>query len=454
MIRRRAWFPLLATAYFLSVPGAVAQDADGLRPSADDIAGEEEPQVPQAIAAPPTYLTVNPPLESESPRLRRRAPDADPYAPLGVDLGGLTAFPALRLGVTATDNVAQTHSDRDSDLGFNVRPSLRVESDWVRHSFQLEGTGEFIFYKDQSDQDTKTADIRSRLKLDVRRTTDLIFEGGYALTQESASNIDVPDAATSDRTDQAADISSALTHRMGRVESTLRGSALWRFYDDVDLSGGGTEDNADRDYVEPRIAFRTGYEVSPAFRPFVEAAYDPRFHRKSVDRNGLRRDSDGYQFSAGAAFDPSPIWSGELAVTYLIRNYDDSALDDNDAVGLNGSVLWQPTEITRVRFTAITDLNETSLADSSGSREYTAKFDIAHDLRDNLTAIVGASADYEDFQGINADELILSANAGLIWRLNRSLALTADYDFTWSDSSEPSSDYNEHRVTAGIELRR
>lgn len=454
MIRRRAFVPLLAAAHVLMVSGAVAQDADGLRSTVDDTAAAEEPQGQQAITPLQPSLTINPPVEPEALPIRRARRENEPYAALGVDTGGLIAYPGLRLGATVTDNVAQANSGREGDIGLNVRPSLRLESDWVRHSFTTDASGEFIFYSDHSDEDVTTADVRSRLKLDVRHTTDLAFEAGYRLSQESASNIDVPDAAIGDRTDQTVDTSTALTHRFGRLETALRGGALWQFYDDVKLNGGGREDNSDREYVEPEGVLRIGYEVSPAFRPFAEAAYRPRFHDKKVDRNGLRRNSDGYQFSAGAAFDPSPIWSGELALTYLIRDYDDDTLDTNDAFGLTGNIMWRPTALTSVRFRAVTDLDETSIAGSSGSRNYLAEIDISHDLRDNLTAIAGFGAGYEKFQGIGQDEITLDAKAGLIWRLNRGVALTADYNFEWSDSSEPSSDYHEHRFTAGIELRR
>jgi hypothetical protein len=234
----------------------------------------------------------------------------------------------------------------------------------------------------------------------------------------------------------------------------LKAGILWQTYDDVDLAGGGKEDNGDRNYYQPEIVLRAGYEVSAAVKPFVEAAYRPRFHDQTPDRNGLDRDSNGYSASAGLVFESSPIWSADLALSYLIRDYDDPSLDTIDAVGLQGSVAWRPTALTEARFRAATSIDETAIEGSSGSRNYQTDLDVSHALRDNVVLTAGAGIEYDDFQGVDLNELRLRSRLGIIWRLSRYAALTGDYDYTWFDSTDSQSDYQEHRITAGVELRR
>ena len=57
-------------------------------------------------------------------------------------------------------------------------------------------------------------------------------------------------------------------------------------------------------------------------------------------------------------------------------------------------------------------------------------------------------------QGTDETELKLRNTAGVLWRMNRWLAWTLDYDFIYNDNSEPDSDYYENRLTAGMEVRR
>jgi hypothetical protein len=464
MVRQRFIYCGIAAAFILSgVAQAQEPQVSGLRASLDapdtlaDGDQADGETVPPPIAAKPTRLeagleagiAVEPP---PPPRRKRRVAD-DPYAALGLDMGGLTVVPVLRAGIIVSDNPASSSTSRKGDIGARLRPSLRITSDWVRHELTFNGSGDFVFYNDQTENDSRAADLRARLRLDVLRSTTLALDAGYVLTQENGSDSEVPDTAIGNRTDQSFSQNVALTHRGGRISTTLRAGSVWRYYGDVDLAGGGKEINADREYVQPEAALRVSYEASPAWKPYVEVGYAPRIHFEERDRNGFDRDSDGYRVEAGIAFDPSPIWSGEIGVDYQLRDYADPDLASIDVFGLTGQVTWRPSELTTVDLSLSTDLNETASANSSGSRVYGARLGLAHDLRDYITASGSVGVDYEDFQGSDETELTLRANAGLLWRFNRWIAWTLDYDFTYNDSSLPESDDYENRLTAGIEVR-
>lgn len=453
MVRRVLSCLLLAAAGM--VEPACAQD-NGLRPGlTDDGSATAEPGQGQEVVTLPrvTTLEVNPELEPLPLRKRRKRED-DPYAATGIDLGAFIAYPSLKVGGVYTDNVAQSHSHQQSDIGLRLRPSLRVESDWVRHSLAINADGDFAYYRDHPDDDSTTANATVRLRLDVRRTTDATLEANYYLSQDSAGTSDVPGNAIGNRTDHTYEVAAGLTHRMGLLETRLKTGITWETFDDVKLVGGGEEDNSDRNFYEPEVLLRASYGFSPAFKPYLQAAYVPRFHEVTPDRNGFDRDSNGYALSAGIAFEPSPIWSGDLALVYLLRDYDDPALRTLDSIGFAGNVVWQPTEITQVTLRAGTSIEETTLEGSSGSRNYTANLDVSHELRDYLVVNGGAGIELDDFQGVDLDELTLRGRLGLIYRLSPFVALTGDYDFTWFDSTTAGSDYQENRITAGVEVRR
>lgn len=460
MVRQRFIYCGIAAAFILS--GEVrAQEDPGLRTSLDAPAqiGEteagKEPAPPVPITAKPTTLEANPIAEEPPPpRRRTRSAEADSYDPLGIDAGGLTLFPLLRVGAVFSDNPALSSTDRKSDLGVRLRPSLRIASDWVRHELVLEGSGDFIYYNDNSENDSINGEALARLRLDVLRSTTLALEANYSRSEENGSDSEVPDAAIGNRIDQTFGGDVALTHRAGRISTMLRTGAELHYYGDVELAGGGKERNSDREYIEPEVALRVGYEASPALQPFVEAAYTPRFHFDRKDRSGFERNSNGYRLEAGVAFAPSPIWSGELAVTYLLRDYEDDRLEALQALGVRGRVSWRPTELTTFDLTLGTGLNETASTDSSGSRVYEGRLGVSHDLRDYLTLAGSVGLAYEDFQGRDETNLTWRANTGVLWRMNRWLAWTLDYDFIYRDSNLPDTDYYENRVTAGIELSR
>jgi hypothetical protein len=184
----------------------------------------------------------------------------------------------------------------------------------------------------------------------------------------------------------------------------------------------------------------------------MELVYAPRFHDEKFDRNGLRRDSQGITASVGVTLDQGPLWFGEMALVYAMRDYEDSALATNDAIGINGNLTWSPTDLTSVVMTLATTLDESSSATSSGTKTWSGRIDVAHELRENLTLLGGFGIEFEKFSG--GTDTTLSPNFGVEWQLNPSLAWTAGYDGTWFEAASSGGNYNNQRVMTGIVLRR
>src|SRR5882724_7399290 len=110
MVRRRFIYCGIAAAFILSGV-ARAEEVPDLRTgfdAPDRLADASEPEaqsVPVVLAPRPTTLEVNPLVEPPPPPLPRKPRrEDDPYAALGLDLGGLTVFPLLRAGIIASDN--------------------------------------------------------------------------------------------------------------------------------------------------------------------------------------------------------------------------------------------------------------------------------------------------------------------------------------------------------------
>ena len=59
--------------------------------------------------------------------------DLDPFAPLGIRLGSFLLFPELDFGADLTNNVLDTKFDTKTDWGPEIKPRVRLDSDWGRH---------------------------------------------------------------------------------------------------------------------------------------------------------------------------------------------------------------------------------------------------------------------------------------------------------------------------------
>ena len=426
---------------------AYGETVDLLRPTITDDEAQVDP-VEEPAAFP--SLTIAP--EEEQVPLKTVRPITDPYAAPGIRLGGITLYPELEVGTVHTSNVASSATDARSDVGLSVIPSLRFESDWVRHYWRGQATGDFVAYLENDDFNSIQADASSAFRLNIRRATRAEFDASYALGQESSADSEVPDTAIGNRTDHTLMANAAIIHDLGGFEGRAKVGIERQIFEDVKLSGGGTEDNSDRNNYTPSLALRFSYTDPPALKPFVELAYAPRFHDEKFDRNGLRRDSQGIMASVGVTIDQGPYWLGEMALVYAMRDYEDSTLATNDAIGINGNLTWRPTDLTSVVMTLATGLNESASATSSGTKTWSGRIDVAHELRENVTLLGGFGVEFEKFSG--GTDTTLSPNLGIEWQLNPNLAWTAGYDGTWFEAAASGGNYNEQRLMTGIILRR
>jgi hypothetical protein len=411
--------------------------------------GDAQVELVEEPAIVPSLTLV--PEEEQAP-LKTMLQIADPYAALGVGLGGIIVFPSLGVGTVYTSNAGGSASDAKSDTGLSLRPSLRFESDWVRHSWTGQAAADFVAYLENEDYDSMEIEASSAFRLDIRHTTRAEFDASYVLGQESSADSEVPDTAIGNRTDHTLAANAAIIHDFGGLESRAKLGIERQMFEDMKLSGGGTEDNSDRNNYTPSLALRLSYTDPPMLKPFVELAYAPRFHDEKFDRNGLRRDSHGIIASVGVTLDQGPFWLGEMALVYALRDYEDPALDTIDVIGINGNLAWRPTDLTSVVMTLGTSLDESSSATSSGTKTWSGRMDVAHELRENVILLGGFGVEFEKFSG--GTDTTLSSNIGVEWQLNPNLAWTAGYDGTWLEAAESGGNYNEQRLMTGIVLRR
>ncbi len=379
-------------------------------------------------------------------------PDED-HQPLGLRAGGFIMFPSVETGIEATDNVFRATTGARDDLGYFVAPSMRIESDWVRHSVSLDASSRHVFYFDNPSEDELDLDISGDVTIDIRRDTTLELEGGYSLDQEGRGDIDVPGAAAERPNEHTLEGNATLTRAFNRLEVAVEGAIEHNIFEDVDLIGGGQQNNTDRNFTEYEGTLRVGYDISPKLQPFVRAGYSIRRHEEEIDDNGLRRDSDGVSVEAGVGIEITSILTGELAVGYVHRDFEDGALNNIDGVTFDGTLEWRPSEITTIAFTASTEVEETGTGTLSGSIERRLGVSINHELRRNL--MVGGSVDYtfEDFTGGSLEEETLFLALGLTYQLNRSVALRLGYSFEDFQSNSGRA-YTENRFLAGWLIQR
>jgi hypothetical protein len=439
-------FIALVTAVLVvgTAVGALAQEASDLRlETVDDMDPIDEPVV--VVKKPAAVEDI------QLPKPKKRKPKADPYAAQGFGSPVFRFYPTLEIGTAATNNVTRSSGKKKSDIALRLRPGISFASDWSRHSWTGSASADFLRYKDSKESSTSSASAQTALRLDVRRDTRASLAANYTRTAVNSGSGEVPLTALGSRVDQTMGASAALEHDVGPLTSQLRLSVTRNSYGDVKLSGGGTEDNADRDYTEVSAQLRGSLNRGAILSPYAEVAYEPRFHDKTKDRNGVKRDSQGLRLGLGVALDDGAIWSGEIGANVQLRRYADATLRNVVVPGISARVTWRPTDLTRFEFNTGATVAETVVAGSSANRTWNGSIDAIHALRDNvdLTAGIGLTADKTS----TGTDWTTNSRFGVSWLVNPYVTWTAGYEGTFFNGATAGSDYQEHRILTSIILK-
>ncbi len=392
---------------------------------------------------------VKPPDEADAVPVRPLAkkPKPDPYSVTGLDDGVFSLKPSLEIGSVASDNANLSATDRQTGLGYYLKPSLSFATNWPVNEWTGSVTGNWLSVPSGNAINSLSGNAETDFRLDIRRSIYADFSATATVSQSPAGQNQVPLNATSSRQDWTAVTSAAITNDFGPAQATAKFGISRSEFGDVALSDGTTQSNTAMNYTEPSATLRGSFDFRQApFKPYVELAYSPRFH----DENGDARNSQGASASLGMIFDDGPIWKGDIAVVGLARQYADPSLGTVFNAGLNGSVTWSPTPLWSVVGSSTTELNESELAGVAALPSWVFGINATYAARDNLFFHAGTSLTLAS-NGSGLDQTT-TASLGADYMFTTHVGVTGTAQSTWFNSSLSPS-YDEQRLTIGVLLK-
>lgn len=425
---RAVFVPLVAAFIAVATTSASAQ----LRPaiSPDGMDGEVLPQLPP----------VPPPV------------DDDPYAPLGIRSGGLILYPSLTATLGATTNADAAPGGAAAAFGL-LSPELLIESDWVRHAVEFRAGGTFEQYFDGS-TGTLSGEAEGRARFDFADGWIGALAGGYAFEPQDTAAADFPAGAENTPRVHSLTAAAGLSGRTGGRGVFAVGLEAERLtYEDA-IVGGLSEDQSDRDRTAFTARLRAGYEATPSLTPFVEVAASRTLYDRTLDNDGLARSSTGYAARVGLMVDRSPILSGEVAMGYVVEEFDDPALEALRALAFEGSLIWSPTPLTAVTLAGSTALEPAADPLSSGAVVHDGSLEVAYAWRRNVTLTGTAAVRQERHQGTGLVDTSYAAGFGATWKVNRHHHVTAGYRHEWQESTDPTRAYEADSVRVELKMQR
>jgi len=380
-------------------------------------------------------------------------PEDDPFAAPGVKIGTFLFRPTLEQGFTATSNADSSSTGKSAVLS-ETALRFTATSDWRENSALITGYG--LFRNTVSGEKINDAQgrIDGQLNVDLDNELRAIAKLGYEAAPESASSPDAIAGVTQQPLRQTVDGSLGIEKSVGKMRYALTGAVSHDFYGDAELSNGATVSQKDRDSTLYTATLRTGYEISPALTPFTEVEAGRRIYDQRIDTDGFERSSTRLGARAGLELDMGEKLSGEFSVGWLREAIDDNRLPAVAGPSIDADLKWSPERGTTIGLTGKTSVETTTTAGESGDILYSGRLTGERQIRANLTANSALGLDWRDYTGSDGHDMILSAEAGLTWWLNRYAGVTTRVRTEKLTSNLPGRDYTANSVYLGLKVQR
>lgn len=408
----------------------------------------------QFRAPQPPVATLPPPAPSPPPPPRKRAPEEDPYAALGVRVGSVILRPSVTNSIGYDTNPQRgTGAEAKGSAFGRYEGELGVQSDWGIHELKGQLRGAYLDYFRNPEASRPEGEGNLDLRLDMTRDTRVLLESRMRLDTQRPGSPDLSANVVGRPLTWQYGGSAGVSHDFNRLQLTLRGSVDRYDYEDAKLSSGAILSQKDRNMTQYGLRLRAGYEVSPGLRPFIQGEIDQRAFDEKVDSSGYERSSSGVSARIGSSFEISRQLTGEVSGGYQDRKYEDPRLKNLRGFVGDAAVIWAPTPLTTVTLRGTAELGDTTIAGSSGTTNRRLSLEIAHALRRNLTVTGFTGFGRTDYEGQNIREDYMNVGARVEYKLTRTFAIRASFTHERLNSTSQGADYTANVSLVGLRVQ-
>ncbi len=464
--------PNSSTAAQEIVPGVVPVPA--ISPYQKPATNSGKDAYAAALGDPPVEIG---PIRTFPKKRKAHIEPDDPYAPIGVRAGAFTLFPAVELIGGYNTNPSQVAGGQGALL-YTVAPELQAQSNWSRHELKADLRGSFTGYSPDETPSLSRPYFNGKIdgRVDVTKTTRIDLDARALMSTDNPGSPNLQAGLAKLPIYTTTGGSAGIGQRFNRFDLSIKGDAERTVYQQSKLTDGSTAGNDDRNYAQYAGTLRGGYELTPGVTPFVEASTDTRRHDLETDFSGYQRNSTGLTGKAGSTFELSRLLTGEVALGYTRRNYEDSRLEQLSGLIGNASLLWTANALTNVKLTASSTVAESTIEGVSGVLSRDIGLQVDHSFRRWLIGSVKLGFGLDSYKGsaispgdpplcdcvvttpggtaADREDKRFSAGVGLTYKLNRAVQFKGEIRQDWLRSNVTENNYSATVFMIGLRFQQ
>jgi hypothetical protein len=376
----------------------------------------------------------------------------DPYEPKGFTAGNFLLKPALEMTTGFDSNPQRVPGGAGSPVVV-IAPVLLVRSQFDRHQLNADLRVSYVDETNLPQVSRPTVDAKVNGRYDLIDTVALNGEGHVA--------VDGDDPGTARFTNRFQKIplvsttggSAGFTKKIDNIEVSLKGTTDVVRFQDVTLTNGQRLTNQDRNFNQYGTQGRVSYAVTPEISPFVDVAIDRRIHNQPVDIDGFRRDSTGTAVETGVTFAMADKLTGDVAIGYLVRQYQDMMLRPVSGFIADANLVWQFSKETTIQFGAKSQVTEIAEAGTSGVLKRDGTIEVDHQFQPWLIGTLTAGYGQDQFVGTTRVDDRYFVDVGMLYKVSRLLQLKANLRHETTQSNVPANNLTATVVQVGARIQ-
>lgn len=349
------------------------------------------------------------------------------YDPEGLPLGGFLLYPSLTTTLIYDDNIYAQPSARVAAAIVDIRPDVRLASNWGRNDLSFDANTTLHRYQSHTPEDTTdwqvsgraAAEFASRGRLEANVSSGQYTEPRYAPNTLAQQARPV--------TYDLSAVGAAVSQERNRFKFGM-GATFQRFdYNNVPAIGGGEVVETFRNREIGLITVRMDYAYSPNLALFGELLGNVRNFEHHDPITLQNQDAAGYELLTGANFQLTHLMKGELGVGYLNESYSSAAYRQVSGLGYRGKITYFPTTLTNIVASLSRSVEDSGVTSANTYRLDAAMVEIDHELLRNLILSAKISYNHSEYIGVHRHDDFTNAGLNADYLFSRHWRFRAAY---------------------------
>ena len=394
-----------------------------------------------------------PPVAADKPMTPPAMP-MDPYEPTGFTVGNFVVKPAVELTTGYDSNPGRVPGGKGSPVVV-IAPVVSVRSQFDKHQLNADVRAAYVDDTQANLISHPAVDAHVNGRYDLADTTALNGEGHFMLDADDPGTARFTGRFTKIPLVSTVGGSAGFTQKFDPFEVSVKGAADHVQFQNVGLTDGQILSNQDRNFNQYAVQSRVSYALNDQYRPFIDVAVDRRVHGMPVDMLGFRRDSTGTAVEGGVTFALTDKLTGDAAIGYLVRQYQDAMLKPVSGFIADANLMYQINPENTLQFGAKSQVAEIAEPGISGvlKRDVTLEYD--HQFEPWLigTLLTGYGADVFVGSAQGRVDNRYFVDFGMLYKVSRLLQLQAHLRQEMTKSNVKENNLDATVVTVGARVQ-